>query len=574
MGRILIVGIDGGTFDLIKPWSRQGKLPHLTRLMREGAHGELESTMPPMSFPAWNSFMTGKNPGKHGVFDFTRRTGDGYEVEFINGSYRKAGTLWKILSDAHKKAAVIGVPATYPPEPIDGVMISGFDTPGGVASRDSIHPPELYDEIVRNVGEYIVSTNLDAFGHRQPDRALKAVLNTLQRKGETAKYLYQKEAWDFFMVLFGETDLAGHYFWKYHDPDSPFSRNGGGCRAIGDPILQVYQKVDAILGELLGLARADTTVFVISDHGHGGCGDKAIYLNRWLESQGFLAFRSANGNGGSPLSAVDGLRRASTALFKYAKIMGLKFVPPKLKARIFRGTNIANKMESWLRFGLIDWKKTRAFSEETPYYPTIWLNRKDRESEGIVEADFEYETLRDEIIDRLYAWEDPETGKSVVSRVFKREELYRGPHADEAPDLVIDWALDRGYSYLSRSSSVDGSREVLARVKARHLEHLKSGSHRSNGVLIARGKPIARPRQIRGASLMDLAPTVLYLLGLPIPQDMDGEVLTEAVAENFRSKHPVMSSGASAESDRPSVGYSREEAAIIKDRLQGIGYIE
>ena len=220
MGRVLIVGLDGATFDLIRPWVAQGRLPRLQALLAQGTAGELRSTVPPMSPPAWSSFMTGVNPGKHGIFDFTERKPGTYEIQFVSSRQRKAETIWKILSRAGKRVCAVGVPTTYPVEAVNGVMISGFDTPA--MNEKAIHPPGLYAEIVEKVGEYILSSDVMRHVYDQRiDLAVETMLRCIRRKADIAKYLWAREPWDCFMVVFGETDSAIHYFWKHHDPQSP-----------------------------------------------------------------------------------------------------------------------------------------------------------------------------------------------------------------------------------------------------------------------------------------------------------------------------------------------------------------
>ena len=147
MNRIVMIGWDGATFDLIPPGSAEGKLPTIARLMAAGVHGPLRSTMPPWTFPAWTSFMTGKNPGKHGIFDFFRPRPGTYDLEFVNGGHRRGATFWKILGDAGRKVVSISMPCTFPPEPVNGVMISGFDFPGegpgSYVDARGMYPPEL-----------------------------------------------------------------------------------------------------------------------------------------------------------------------------------------------------------------------------------------------------------------------------------------------------------------------------------------------------------------------------------------------------------------------------------------------
>ena len=202
MPKVLIIGLDGGTFDLIKPWVNEGKLPNITRLMHSGAHSNLQSTIPPMTFPAWNAFMTGKNPGKHGVFDFMERKNGTYELEIKNALHRKSETIWKIASNYGKRCAVIGIPVTYPPEEINGIMISGFDAP--VLDARIMYPKELFNELKEKVGEYIVSPNFSQdLREGNIDKALKALIHSIDRKADTAKYILKREIWDLFMIAFG-----------------------------------------------------------------------------------------------------------------------------------------------------------------------------------------------------------------------------------------------------------------------------------------------------------------------------------------------------------------------------------
>lgn len=568
MGKLLIIGLDGATFDLIKPWVRAGKLPNLGKLLQDGVHGELQSTVPPMSPPAWTSFMTGKNPGKHAVFDFTARKPYSYEVEFVNARWRKAETIWKMMSDAGKRVCVIGVPITYPPEPVNGVMISGIDTPatGGVADASAFHPTELYHEISKELGGYLISPNLKIFSEEQCEGMVEAALRTIERKIETALYLFAKEPWDCFMITIGETDGIAHRLWKYHDKTSPLSDEHSSAYPGPDPLLCIYETVDRALGKLCALAPQDTTILVMSDHGHGGNGDKAIFLNAWLEERGLLKFRTtANG-------------KLLPWLFNVAKGVGIKVVPSSMKKMIFRKTQLANKIESSLRFTHIDWSHTKAYSEETPYYPTIWLNVQGREPAGIVEPGKPYEELRDDIIDALYKWLDPMTGQPIVRQVHRREEVYSGPFVEKFPDLIIEWNLDKGYSYVFKNSHSPRQRRIPLRpLDAKEKKRVKSGDHRDHGIFIASGKNIQRHLQLSGATILDLAPTILHLLALPVPTDMDGRVLIEIFRDEYRHVHPVSHadrSPADANAADLPCDYSADEEDAIRVRLQGLGYIE
>jgi predicted AlkP superfamily phosphohydrolase/phosphomutase len=561
MSKVLILGLDGATFDLILPWVQSGKLPYFARLLRQGISGRLRSTVPPMSPPAWNSFMTGKNPGKHGIFDFTGRKPQSYETSFINAAWRRAPAFWQYLTEAGKRVAVLSVPFTYPPEKINGIMISGFDAPGiaGLVDRSATYPPELCEEIRSRVGEYPMAPNL--FAYTDPGEMLEATVQTMAQKTAAALYLYQREEWDCFIFVLGETDGTSHRFWRFCDPASPLRDKSSPKAKVAHALLTVYQKADEVIGHFLDLASHDTTVLVMSDHGNGGNGDKVIYLNRWLEGQGLLAFKM-----------LEGFAKIGVEI---AKQLGLKVLPPKMKRMLYRLTNIPNMMESWARFSAIDWKRTQAYSEETPYYPSIWINLKGREPLGIV-GQSEYEQVREHIMAQLALWRDPYTGQKIVKRVHRREELYSGPCVDKAPDLMIEWHLDHGYSYLFRPSS-GKRRPPVCKLDPQEMKRVKSGDHRQEGIFLATGPALNAPMEVHEAEIIDLAPTILYLLDLPIPPDIDGDVLTQIFPDEYVAMHPVHYSNvarpdaAFAESRRD---YSAAEEEAIRARLQGLGYIE
>lgn len=532
MNKLLIIGLDGVNFDLITPWIAEGKLPHIADLMKNSVYGKLKSLLRPMSPPAWTSFMTGKNPGKHGIFDSIMRKSSSYEIEFVDGRWRKAETIWRIVSDAGKRVCILSVPATYPPEPINGVMISGIDTPlsGGVADPTTFHPPELYQEIFKAVGPYLISPNLVAFDGSDGSLSevmVKAALQSVERKMETALYLYGKEPWDLFMIVIGETDGIAHRLWKYHDKKSPFYDNQSPRYMEEDPILPIYQKVDQYIGKLLGMASDDTIVMIASDHGHGGNSIKAIYLNKWLEGCDLLRFKT-NIN-----------KRLLSSVLNLAKEAGLKSLSPTLRKKILRKTKLAHKTESWIRFSHIDWSQTKAYSEETLYFPTIWINVKGREPAGIVEPGKEYEALREHIICELANWLDPDTGQPVVGKVYRREEAYSGPLLERSADLVIEWNLNNGYSYLFKSSQDGRGCMPISRIDEKERERSKSGTHLGSGIFIASGKDLKRQTELVGAEIIDLVPTILYLLGLPIPSDMDGKILTQIFRDDYLTSHPV-----------------------------------
>jgi predicted AlkP superfamily phosphohydrolase/phosphomutase len=572
MSRVFIVGWDGATFDLIEPWVAEGKLPNIAEVMRGGAHGELRSTLPPMTFTAWSSFMTGKNPAKHGIYDFTRQRPGTYDLEFVNGGERKAVSFWKLLSDAGRKVISISVPCTYPPEKVDGVMLSGFDAAGlgGSSSKldaRGMYPPSMYDELEEAVGGHpIGSFPVAEINAGEPEAAVKKILDCIGRKAATAKHLIQKYDWDCAMILFGESDGAGHHFWKYCDGRSPqFSYEPASMR---DSILRVYEELDRQLGELKQLLPVDTTLLMMSDHGFGGVSTTALFPNCWLREQGLLKFRGG----------VSRLISRRLDALKHRAVATLPNAVQKFLSRFARKQ--LGGIEARVRYGIIDWAGTKAYFEENPYYPCMRINLKGRQPAGVVEPGEEYEKLRDELVERLEAWRHPETGEKIVERAYRREEVYSGPCLGEAPDIVVHWSTHKDYTYAFKVSSKSKNLAWLEELDANQSENFafftgKSGSHRDNGIFLAEGPGVKNGYNVDGANIVDVAPTILHLLGVPVPEDMDGRVLTDMLeGEAAREvaigaaadEQPVLSAASDAD-------YTTEDKAVIAERLRALGYI-
>jgi predicted AlkP superfamily phosphohydrolase/phosphomutase len=557
--RLLVIGLDGATLDLIEPWACAGYLPNLAALMAQGSVGRLRSTLPAMTLPAWSTFLTGCNPGRHGLFDFTRRAPGRYAVQFVNATHRREPTCLRRLSDAGLRVAALGIPTTYPPEPINGVVIAGFDSPV-TTSRDAsfVYPRELHGELRRAVGDFpltdLQETRIGPGWHRH---ALDRLAQAIDGQTRVARYLLDREAWDCFAIVFGASDTVSHHFWAFHDPNSP-RFDAAGAAEFGDAIRSIYQRLDLAVGELRRAAGPDADLFILSDHGFGGTSDKAISINRRLQQAGLFAF-----NARPPIAA-----RAASAL----KRAGLSLLPSAAQQRVFRRLGgLVDALESRARFGHVDWPRTLAYSDELNYFPSVWINLRGREPGGIVEPD-DYEATRDRVIDALHGWIDDETGRRIVQRAHRREDIYSGPALGDAPDIVLELALDRGYAYAVESARTPGpgqrrlARSEFIGAKGRSM----NGSHRPDGVLIAAGPSIARGASIEGATLADLAPTLLAARDLPAG-DIDGRVLRELLVD---ARTPAADIASLRWSPQPELAYSTAEAAVLAGRLRALGYIE
>ncbi len=553
---IAILGLDGATWDLAEPFIEAGDMPTLAALRKRGAHGVLRSTVPPVTFPAWSSFMTGTNPGKHGIFDFTRRMPGTYEVAFVGSRDRRVPTMWKLLSDAGRRVAVIGVPTTYPPEPVNGIMVGGFDSPVATGIDGSfVHPRTFYDEMTRAVGPYSITDFQElTIGPDWHADALPKILAAVDRKRDLACYVLRREPWDCFMLLFGEADTASHHFWMFADPRSPRFDPARAPR-FGGALRDVYRRLDAALGAILAELPPDATVLVASDHGFGGAGTTVLHLNRWLAEHGWLAFRAGRRELGA--KAARGVRRAALA-----------FLPRGIQERLVRrgGRALARRLESWSRFGAIDMAQTHAFSEELNYAPSIWLNVRGRDPEGVVAPGAAYDALVEQIRQALLAWRHPANGVPIVARVHRRDEIYDGPLVAGAPDLVLELALEDGYSFPCLPTTPAEARSIRRLAAHEHVAGKgggMNGSHRPEGLWVLSG-PTVTPTAATEAAIVDVAPSVLHLAGMPVPAWMDGHLLP-GIAGAATVANEALELGAEA--------IDQDHEGELRRRLHALGYL-
>ncbi|GIV79416.1 MAG: phosphodiesterase [Litorilinea sp.] len=542
--RVAILGLDGATLDLIQPWAEAGLLPNFARLMAAGARGTLHSTIHPISPQAWSSFITGKNAGKHGLYDFLVKSPGSYQFALTHGGHRRGTSLWQYLSAAGKRVIVLNVPFTYPPEPVNGLMLSGFDAPRCDSSIAS--PPELLNEIQQAVGTYFLH-EMYPVGRKKAEYE-EVLCAEVRNRFAVTRYLHERYDWDFFMVVVNATDLVQHLFWaEMEDPASPYQ----------ETILHVYQAVDAALGDWWNLFGEQVNFLVISDHGAGPI-RKTIYLNEWLQQAGFLTFRSEQQSTLERVTA-QGLNQLRMRL-KQSLPRGVK---DWLKQKI---PDIRNRVESWLQTSAIDWSRTEAFAGGN--FGNIYINLEGREAQGIVPPD-DYPAVVAQIREALTSLRDPETGELLVEAVYHRDELYVGPYRELAPDLLVVW---RDYAYFVYPTLGGNAGTLFGPAPQEDAtEFIHSGTHRVNGILLATGPDLCAT-QIEGAHITDLAPTLLHLYGLPVPDDMDGRVLQELLAR----KRPVIYCPA----DVPEQGDGAvppgqlEETPEIVERLRSLGYLE
>ena len=554
---VLVLALDGATFDVIRPLVEKGQLPNIGRWMKEGQSSGLASTTPPVTFPAWSSFMTGLPPAEHGIFDFTQKKSDEYRLHFINSTNREGASIFGRVSQAGASALVLGLPATHPPEAVDGLLVCGFDAPVSTGTDErSASDPALYREIAAVAGPWMrpelnESSKADDFH----ERAVETLLGRIDRKRDFAlEALARLRAKNdgappaFTMIVFSESDTAGHHYWRDHDPNSP-RHDPAASAARRGALESVYRRLDEACDTIRQAVGEDVLCVVLSDHGMGGASDKIVHLNRYLAEMGLL-HRSG------------GLGRYIDRFARRFRDLALAMLPAAIAQQIFRRARAAAaELESRARFGGLDWRRTVAFSEEANTNPGVWINLAGREAEGCV-PDAEYEATRDRVIEALLAWRLP-SGEPVVARALRREEVHAGRFMERAPDIVVELALDAGYGLsLVPTPWSEGGEQGIGIPSVRVLAADESaggrgrgmnGTHRNEGIWIAVGPDAEAQEPPR--RLVDVAAWLAGAMGLPWPKargDRGGD-------------NPV---------GRTPVEYDDEEEAMVAERLRALGYLE
>ena len=559
--KVIIIGLDGATLDLIVPWAREGKLPAFQHIITEGTIGQLRSTIQPLTAPAWISFMTGLNPGNHGIYDFIRRKSNSYDVELVYAGSLRRKSLWTMLSEQGKRVGVINVPMTYPPRPVNGFLISGIDTPG--LGSPFTYPSDLYDELKRRVGEYII-----AVSGNDAEEWAEGFRSMVRIRTDVFNYLRRHKPWDCLMVVYSATDMSQHVFWRNMEGlscDNPSVED----LKYGNTIFEVYQSVDQMLADLLEEVDDDTTILIMSDHGAGPI-KRAVYMNRWLEEQGWLVRRDT-----AQASALRSLSlRMTRGALRRALFAGKRYLPAQARGWLKRNLpGVRDSIEGFMLSSLLDWTRTKAFSVGS--YGGIYLNLRGRDPQGIVDPGTEADKVYGQIAKELEDLRDPVTGDRVVEKVHRNHELYWGEYVDRAPDLIVQW---QDYEYDCRQRFGTEETDVFSdELTFGDLQDRQTMSavHRLQGTLMLHGARARRGHRIEGAEIIDLAPTILHLLGLPVPRSLDGKVLLEAFDQHYAASHPVAYVDDLPDDTGPAEGgYTDEESQVVSDRLRGLGYLQ
>jgi predicted AlkP superfamily phosphohydrolase/phosphomutase len=362
--RVFLLGLDGSPLPLLQRLMQAGDLPNLARIFERGSSVEMNSSLPDVSAVAWTSINTGMNPAKHGIYGFVDRKPGTNTMEVMTANHVRAKPIWQLMSDAGRRSVAINVPLSFPPQHIDGVVISDFLAP---ALNKAVYPSALLPTL-ESMGYRI---DIDPWAARQSLEAFADDFRqTADKRAEAVLHLMSSEAWQFFMVVFMETDRLHHFMWQYMESDDP---------TYAPVFLDAYRQIDAIAGRIVAALNDDDALIILSDHGFTTL-IKEVYLNVWLEEQGFLRF--------SP----GGQRGLETML-----------------------------------------PESRVFSLDPG---RLYVNVQGREPGGTVPRSSLDDVLA-ELTDALSGLVDPETGAPIVKHVYRADDIYHGPLRERAPDLLV-----------------------------------------------------------------------------------------------------------------------------------------
>ncbi|HEX2051511.1 MAG TPA: alkaline phosphatase family protein [Actinomycetota bacterium] len=539
--RAVVAGLDGAAWHLLEPMIEDGVMPRLASLRARGASGRLRSTVPTYTPPAWTSAFTGVNPGRHGVYGFVEGHAQSERAELVHSGKVRAPTVWRVANAQDARAGVYNVPLTYPPQGLDGWMVSGMMTPGygerleGFAARgpDGVSPG-LERDIQRWAPGYVVDVSANYEQDWRDEALCRRALASIRQRRTVLERLLESDPVDVVFAVLEAPDRLQHVYYRYMDPrDELFDTPA--ARAIRPHVHECFAAMDEIVGALEDYAGVDGGVLVCSDHGFTAW-EVSVHVNALLERWGYLA-----------------LRRGARALQSGAvrKLVPLaKRVLPRKLARDAKGRT----------FAAIDWGRTRAFASPIPQQG-VFVNVRGRERFGIVPPD-ELAAVKDDLVARFEALTGPD-GRRVADRVWRSEDVFEGDALDGAPDVLPVLA---GHRY-----ELDD--ELFHREPFTDVSTMPRGVHHPDGIVVVAGAG-ARAGARLDAHVTDVMPTLLYQAGLAVPEGLDGAVIDAAFEPEWRADRPVRTVAPLSSAETSDVSpYSADEEAIIEESLRGLGYL-
>lgn len=481
--KLIIIGIDSGDMNLIEKFLPE--LPTFQKIFKNGSYGRLKTTVPPLTPCAWSSFMTGKNPGKHGIYDFAFLDED-KKLALFNSTQRTDQDIWETLSYNGYKSVVFNVPMTYPAYPIDGQMITDFTTPA--IESQMTYPDSLKEELLKKFPKYKISEE-SKYSDKLSDQKefLNEIFEILDLRAEVFNWLLENNEWQFAMVVFAANDHINHWYRKYVDQEGSEFQNA---------LLDGYKKTDEKIKKLLEKYPEADFLFM-SDHGTGDY-KKDVNFNQWLLENNYIYLNK--GQVGFLKNILLKLGLSPDRLVKIALNFGLWKIINKL------GIKNSLVKHATITFEDVDWEKTKAYS--FGYYGPIYVvDKKNKEK------------TTKEIIEKLKNIKGLDD-KPLMSHIWEKEDLYQGDNTDKMPDIIFAM---QDFTYGCSSSFAFGGTQLFTDPKT-----FKNGDHSIYGMFAAYGPSFSKEgKELQSLQITDVAPTVLKYFNIDVPDDFDGKIIEE-----------------------------------------------
>jgi len=540
MKKTVVIGLDGATWDLLKPFAERGHMPALASLLQRGVHGGLRSTMPAMTAPSWTTFVTGKHPGHHGVFDFMLPTDSLGKMKFATGKDIRDTTLYELLAQNSIQPILVNLPGTFPPKLKNAITITSLLTQGD----QWIFPESLKDEF-EGFAHYRLTPDENLRLKERREAYIEDLLKHLDEQLLCVQWLFANKPWDFFFYLFSHTDWVSHLaFTELLEQDDPSAR-------------RIFTKIDAYLQWFLDHLPENANLILLSDHGFKSY-KKIFYFNRWLEDQGYLTTNTAS----------DQFRGAATRRAKETDKIRATKKHITLGSGLFRTLSHFPHLESsakWIYHHIvkkylpltvtvhvgIDFSHTKVCFPKGSYITNAYINKSWVYTDGIVSRQ-DYLPLRQSLVKKMQEIVD-DSGKPVIKKVLTRDEVYGNDAPQNAPDIFFEldeyWLVGQFHSGKLFADEVQNKHDPM-------------------GIFLGFGPDFATNGKVaHNLAMQDMTPLILHLNGLPVPSDCDGHVPLDVFADNAEPKRRPVVQGPTIK--RAPTQQSSEHAAIA-NALRGI----
>lgn len=526
MPKTVLIGLDGATFSILDPLMAEGYMPFLKNFLTRAFRANLLSTPNPLTPPAWVSMITGRSPGNHGVFDFIRAEDRNGTIYFTlyNATDIRCETIWSMASRQGRKVIHLNFPMMAPPQPLNGCVIPSMVQWRHI--RKNIYPKDLYDTIA-SIPDFqpdqwaltYCEAN-KAMRHRalfpNEEEAKEWVLKNLHRDKQwfvILKYLMENGPADLTAIVFDGVDKLQHPYWRLLDPNTPEKLLDWELR-LRDLVREYFRQLDSYIRDIVELAGDEAHILMASDHGFGPA-RYVFHINVLLEQLGYLGWREVS------------------------------------------HSKVKKQNHEW-SFASLDWSKT------TAYVGTPSSNGINLRMPGADSNQAEYLAFRDRLTRQLLDYRDPATGEQIVTRVTPRELAFPGVAMEHAPDLLVTLSDHSFVSIINEEPIVLHRPEI-------------NGTHRPEGIFILAGPGVKSGESPEPCSILDIAPTMLYCLGLPIPQEFEGRLPLQAWEAGYLQEHKIVSGIETANfpaSTRVESPFSEEEEDTIWSQLRALGYVD